>query len=208
MNVKLISFTKEPVRVCASAAWGCTHGDNDYRSPESFTFSEAGDLVVRVLGRGHESIAEHASFTFHVSGLSRVTSHQLVRNRIASYAQQSQRYVDDVRDVVMPPEIDGSQFADRAREAEKLVADLYNDMVACGISGENARYFLMHGAETSITITMNAAALRGFFKRRLCLRAQWEIRAMAHAMLSQCSNVAAPLFQDQMNCDHCKEKCK
>jgi len=206
LKVELISYTKDPVKVCASAAWGCTHAEP--RLPDSFMLNEAGNLVVRVLDRGHESIAEHASFTFIVTGLSRVTSHQLVRNRIASYAQQSQRYVEGVLDVVMPPEIENSVFAQRFKNMTSDIADLYNDMVGCGISAENARYIVSHGAVTSITITMNAAALRNFFRRRLCNRAQWEIRAMAWAMLNHCSNVAAPLFQDAMNCEHCKESCK
>jgi thymidylate synthase (FAD) len=145
---------------------------------------------------GHLSTFEHASFSFAVDGISRVCSHQLVRHRLASYSQQSQRYVSQEKaGVVMPRSI---REHPRAREVfEEAVAQTllaYGRLGALGIPREDARYVLPHGGETRMMVTMNARELLHFFRLRLCRRAQWEIRDLAREMLRLVREVAPGLF--------------
>ncbi|NPA75431.1 MAG: FAD-dependent thymidylate synthase [Euryarchaeota archaeon] len=158
---------------------------------------------------GHESVFEHASFTFRVEGISRVASHQLVRHRLASYTQQSQRYVKlkNVR-FIMPESIAQSEFEEEYRELMKKAAELYQRMLDGGIRKEDARFVFPQSIETKIVITMNARELRHFFKLRCDRAAQWEIRAMAIEMLKQVYEVAPILFEDLYNIYVLKEQRK
>jgi thymidylate synthase (FAD) len=154
-------------------------------------------LVTRVASMGHLSTFEHASFTFAVDGVSRVLSHQLVRHRVASYSQQSQRYVDSAnKDIITPPSIFINQKARRVFEDISTRIDkAYRELVSLGIPKEDARYVMTNATETRIIITMNARELLHFFSKRCCSRAQWEIRNMANEMLRQVKEVAPALFQ-------------
>jgi thymidylate synthase (FAD) len=145
---------------------------------------------------GHMSPFEHVSFTYAIEGASRVMTHQLVRHRIASYSQQSQRYVTmGTPKCVVPPEIDANPEARAVFEssAEEAYA-AYERMISLGAPKEDARFILPHGWETSIMVTMNARELRHFFELRLCRRAQWEIREAARKMLSIALDAAPELF--------------
>ncbi len=147
---------------------------------------------------GHLSILEHASFTFGIDGISRVTSHQLVRHRVASYSQQSQRYVKfDSPEFVLPSTvtIDESR-RQRFEAALKNLYSLYNEMIEEGVPAEDARYLLPNAACTKIIVTMNARELLHFFTLRGCERAQWEIREMATEMIVLAKTVAPVIFAD------------
>lgn len=161
------------------------------------------DFVRKVLESGHDSPIEHASFTFAVAGISRACSHQIVRHRLASYSQQSQRYVDgSSMDYVLPPAIANIPEA-RARfeafmdEVGNAYRDLKGILEAHGRKDkakEDARFVLPQAAETRIVITMNCRALLHFFHLRCCRRAQWEIRALAEAMLALCKAELPAIF--------------
>ena len=153
-------------------------------------------LVEELRKSGHDSPFEHASFTFAVDGLSRVASHQLVRHRIASYSQQSQRYVKmDRMEIVIPPSIEANPEArvlfERQTEASHAA---YRTLVKMGIPAEDARFILPHGWETRLVLTMNARELLHFYSLRLCRRAQWEIRELARFMLVLCREAAPAIF--------------
>ena len=149
---------------------------------------------------GHESVFEHACFTFRVEGISRVCSHQLVRHRLASYTQQSQRYVNlKEPKFIVPEAIYGSEFEDEFMEILDRAARLYRRMVEGGIRKEDARFILPQGIETKIIITMNARELRHFISLRCDPSAQWEIRAMAKEMLKLAYEKAPILFEDLYN---------
>jgi len=161
------------------------------------------DFVRKVLESGHDSPVEHASFTFAVEGISRACSHQIVRHRIASYSQQSQRYVDGSdMDFILPPAI--ARIPEAKERFEAFMAEVgaaYRDLK--GIleangrkekSKEDARFVLPQAAETKIVLTMNCRALLHFFHLRCCMRAQWEIRAMADAMLALCKAELPAIF--------------
>jgi thymidylate synthase (FAD) len=150
----------------------------------------------------HESPLEHASLTFHVT-CSRACSHQLVRHRIASYSQQSQRYVrmDDLPVIVPPSMFSGLQLAtyvDSVAQLETGYASLMRD----SIPAEDARYLLPNCVATQIVVTMNFRSLLHFFAERTCNRAQWEIRAIANQMLEQCKQLYPCVFENVG--PHCK----
>ena len=198
MNVQLLQHTPEPELTVAIAARLC-YSDSDISDLKDNAEPEKDrQLIRKVMGMGHTSVAEHVSFTFGVEGISRVTSHQLVRHRIgASYSQQSQRYVDSGNNfMVIPPSILDSMdaytvYAAALRQAQ----DAYTKLTELGIPPEDARYLLPNATETKIIITMNARELLHFFKHRCCDRAQWEIRAMANKMLQLCKQAAPTLFE-------------
>ena len=152
-------------------------------------------LVRRVLSMGHASVLEHVVFTYGVEGISRATSHQLVRHRIASYSQQSQRYVSTQFGYVTPKTIRSKGFEGKFDRHMKSAAAVYEEMIKAGIPAEDARFVLPNSTETKILITMNARELHHFFALRLCRRAQWEIRDMAGKMLAIAYEKAPLLFE-------------
>jgi thymidylate synthase (FAD) len=196
-EVRLVACTPEPARVVASAAKLCYSA-----SPAADLFygldsKSIGEFLGKLKSYGHLSPFEHASFTFAVDGLSRVASHQLVRHRLASFSQQSQRYVvmGSPR-AVMPPKI-----AEMPEAAEIFSEQLhssyraYERLVKLGVPREDARFILPHGWETSLMLSMNARELHHFFSLRLCRKAQWEIRGLARKMLALARGAARGLFE-------------
>jgi len=147
---------------------------------------------------GHESIIEHASATFEISGISRACSHQLVRHRLASYSQESQRYVDmSDPDLVVPDAIKASPEAYEVWSSfVDQVKDVYSELRGLGIRKEDARFILPNAAETRIVMTMNFRELRHFLRLRLAPEAQWEIRRVALEILKQLTPHAPTVFGD------------
>jgi thymidylate synthase (FAD) len=158
---------------------------------------EAEALIRKILSMGHLSVLEHAVFTFGVEGISRATSHQLVRHRLASYSQQSQRYVKagEDYDYVIPTAIlTRDVLRDRFEKHMAATGRLYREFIDAGVPAEDSRYVLPNATQTRIIVTMNARELRHFFSLRCCLRAQWEIREMAERMLGMLRKAAPALF--------------
>lgn len=199
MKVALLQYTPDPERTVALAARLCYSPADIDELKEKFSTADIRNFLEKIMSLGHQSVLEHASFTFGIEGISRVTSHQLVRHRIASFSQQSQRYVSHKERfaAVVPPTI-----ADRPEVLARYEAQLaalhqaYADMVAAGIPAEDARYILPNATETKIMVTMNARALLNFLELRCCERAQWEIRAMAVEMLRLAKSVAPIIFEN------------
>jgi len=197
MEVRLLSYTPEPDRVVALSARLCYSRINISELSERLTEEKIRELLDRLKRSGHLSPFEHASFTFGIEGISRVTSHQLVRHRIASYSQQSQRYVKmSNTDFVIPPSIKKNESAlELLSSVNELAKTTYNRLIELGIPEEDARYVLPQGITTKIIVTMNARELLHFFNLRCCLRAQWEIRIMANLMLKEVKKVAPVIFE-------------
>jgi thymidylate synthase (FAD) len=130
----------------------------------------------------------------------------LVRHRIASYAQQSQRYVNfEEPDYVIPPKIEKNEYMkDEYEKTMKLIWDQYNKLLDIGIPAEDSRYVLPNSACTNIIVTMNARSLLNFFELRCCLHAQWEIRNLANKMLKEVKKIAPIIFKNAGPC--CKTK--
>jgi thymidylate synthase (FAD) len=166
---------------------------------EKWSRERALKLIARILKIGHFSVLEHAAFTFGIEGLSRAASHQLVRHRLASYSQQSQRYVKAGKEFeyVLPPSIaERKSLAGKFRRQMASVGRLYQEFVEEGIPAEDARFLLPNAAATKILVTMNARQLRHFFTLRCCQRAQWEIRGAAEEMLGLVKEAAPALFEE------------
>lgn len=193
IKVNLMASTPEAAKVVAAAARLCYSSDSAANILEGLSADKTAAFLKILREAGHFSPFEHASFTFAVDGLSRVCTHQLVRHRLASYSQQSQRYVGTGEIAcVVPPSIAANETVLKLYETQMENAwKCYGDMVSLGVDKEDARFILPHGAETKIVVTMNARELHHFFSIRLCKRAQWEIRELARLML-QSARCAAP----------------
>ena len=199
MNVVLLAHTPEPDVLVAAAARICY---KDVTASELLKGEEENlsrNLISELFKSGHMSTFEHVSFTFAIDGLSRVASHQLVRHRLASFSQQSQRYVKmthDPDEVVVPDSVKNNPEALKIfNEAVKISQRAYSDLINLGISKEDARFILPHGHSTRLVMTMNARELHHFFNLRLCRRAQWEIHELARKMLALVREKAPVLFE-------------
>lgn len=169
IKVTLVGYTPSPLYVCAEAAAVCYNSEPDLK------------IVKGCIRSGHQSVLEHCSFTFKVEGISRACSHQLVRHRIASYSQQSQRYVtyDDLEWA-----LDGTP-EDIKEELEYYCDNAlaeYRLMIKKGVKPEDAREVLPNAAPTIVYVTFNLRALMHFCNERMCTRAQKEIREVASLM--------------------------
>jgi thymidylate synthase (FAD) len=144
----------------------------------------------------HFSVLEHANFTFSISGISRICSHQLVRHRLASYSQISIRAVDpEGLNTVLPPTISGEQVK-LFKKQGKSAREVYRKLIKAGVPREDARFVLPMGVETHIVVTMNARELLHFCRLRTDERAQWEIRELASRMLALAKQVAPVIFEN------------
>ena len=195
MNIKLINHTPDPDRTVAAAARLCYSPVGVEQITEKMSDGDIQNFLGKLIEIGHFSPVEHVSFTFAAEGVSRALSHQLVRHRIASYSQQSQRYVKmDGFAYVIPPSVQKDPKAaevftramEEINEAYKRLADL--------VHHEDARYVLPNACETKIVFTFNCRSLYNFFEHRCCERAQWEIRRLAYQMLGEVKKVAPLLF--------------
>lgn len=202
MNVKLIRHTLSPEELVAMGARLCYSKADIASLCEKVAKKDQAAFVEKLREMGHESVFEHASFTFGIEGVSRTLLAQITRHRMASFSVQSQRYVA-MRDgfaYVTPPRIValGEEAVKRYDNQMAQMARWYTDwMDALGEdSAEDARFVLPGACETRLMVTMNVRELRHFFSLRCCRRAQWEIRALADEMLRLCYQVAPVLFAD------------
>lgn len=198
MMVKLVRHTPEPERTVAMSARLCYSPIGAAQLEEKISDEQAANLVRKLVSMGHLSTLEHVTFTFAIEGVSRVLTHQLVRHRIASYSQQSQRYVKEHDFETIVPASIASKPEAKAK-FDKLMTEIqamYDEFIALDIPAEDARYILPNATETKIVCTFNARSLLNFFSLRCCTRAQWEIRALANEMLRQCQEVAPVIFEN------------
>ncbi len=199
MEVTLLYHTPDPERAVATAARLCYAPIGGKELMEGLTEERIRKVLGTIMESGHFSTLEHASYTFSIEGVSRALTHQLVRHRLASFNQQSQRYVTFKAEppVVKPASVASdpvcSEAFDRAIQA---VWEAYDQLVHAGIPAEDARYLLPNACESKIVVTMNIRELLHFFELRCCNRAQWEIRALAWAMLDLVRPTAPFIFKD------------
>lgn len=199
MDVRLLNHTPDPQRAVAAAARLCYAPVGAAELVETMSDEAVLKVLKTIITSGHTSALEHASYTFAVDGVSRALTHQLVRHRLASYNQQSQRYVTyaDESSFVVPPSIQADPaLVTRYRAATHAAFDAYHKLLESGVPAEDARYLLPNAMMTKIVITMNIRELLHFFELRCCKRAQWEIRALAHRMLELAEPTAPYIFMD------------
>jgi len=197
MIVKLIGYSSNPEKIPAMAA-KLTHSITKPEELEKTPNDELKSILKHVINLGHTSIIEHTSFTFAISDVSRSLTHQLVRHRIASYAQQSQRYVNLKKpNYVIPPKINANKIMKKAyQKTMDIIWKQYNTLLEMNIPAEDSRYVLPNAACTNIIVTMNARSLLNFFELRCCLHAQWEIRILANIMLKEIQKKAPIIFKN------------
>jgi thymidylate synthase (FAD) len=194
MKVVLLAYTQGAEAICAAAGRSCY---SEKPAAELLGMKDPEKTLSNIVGMGHHSVVEHAVFTFSVEGVSRTLTHQLVRHRVASFSQQSQRYVP-IKDptYVVPETIKADpRLLALYEDTMRAIWDAYGKLAET-IPAEDARYLLPNGCTTNITITMNARELHHFFSLRCCERAQWEIRELADKMLALCNEASPVLFTD------------
>ncbi len=205
MKVVLVRHTLSPEEVVALGARLCYSKARVDSLLERVSTRDQTDFVQKIMGMGHDSVLEHASFTFGIEGVSRVLLAQITRHRLASFSVQSQRYVsyENGFGYIVPPKIE-ALGADAVAEFERQMDTMhqwYTDWQdRLGKTGEgsneDARFVLPGACETRMMVTMNVRELRHFFSLRMCSRAQWEIRALATEMHRLCMEVAPALFEN------------
>ncbi|MBK5239867.1 FAD-dependent thymidylate synthase [Clostridium sp.] len=175
MKVTLIRYTNNPVNAIESAASNCYNSE-----------ITGGKIMEHCYKSGHHSVLEFCDFHFHIEGVSRALSHQLVRSRLASFAQRSQRYVnEDGFDYVIPESIknnDNLLILDIYEKSIEVAKKGYKILVSHGVPAEDARFVLPNACETVIDMKVNLRELMHFMNERLCTCSQWEIRELANLM--------------------------
>ncbi len=208
-KVELLAHTPDPLSVVYVAFRQCYYAgtaDTMWKDIQEGTISreKQAEFVRSTMSSGHESPVEHVTFTFAISHVSRALTHQLVRHRIASFSQQSQRYVSAKDfDFITPPSIAKNPEAlEKFNACMQNIADTYEELQTILAKGEkptqkaneDARFVLPQAAASNIVVSMNIRTLTNFFHHRCCTRAQWEIRDVANQMLAHCREVLPEIF--------------
>jgi len=196
MKVELINHTPEPEKTVAAAARLCYSPLGASEIMDGLDELETTKFLAHLVEVGHLSPLEHVSFTFAVEGVSRALSHQMVRHRMASYSQKSQRYVSEENfDYVIPPSVEQNPAAREVfLKTVREIGEAYRQLAAV-VPREDARYLLPNACETKFVATYNARSLLNFFNLRCCNRAQWEIRRLAKEMRILVREAAPGIFQ-------------
>ncbi len=193
MKIELLAITPNAEEVIEFAGRIC------YRSEGKRGPGTAAKLIGKLIAMGHESPLEHASATFHISGCSRAMTHQLVRHRLMSVSQESQRYVDEKSFAyVAPPSIPDGKKEEFERDMETL-REMYVKWKAQGLKNEDARFVLPNACTSEIVVSANLREFRHIFQVRCSPQAQWEIREACAAMLRELHRRVPSVFQDLMS---------
>ena len=204
MKAVLIRHTLSPEEVVALGARLCYSKARVDDLLDKVETKDQTEFVHKIMSMGHDSVLEHASFTFGIEGVSRTLLAQITRHRVASFSVQSQRYVSYEKGFgyIVPPKIE-ALGADAVAEFERQMDTMHQwyvqwqEKLGTGEGGnEDARFVLPGACETRMMVTMNVRELRHFFSLRMCSRAQWEIRALANEMHRLCMEVAPALFEN------------
>lgn len=191
-DVKLLAITENAESLIEEAGRTC------YLSFDKMTDNSKESFIKRCIRNGHHSILEHASATFRVSGASRAFTHQMVRHRLASFSQQSQRYVNENEfDYIVPPSIANNEEAlEIYRDFIKYAQNTYKQLRNLSIKKEDARFVLPNAIESQIVISANFREWRHIFQLRLSKAAQWEIRQVCLQMLKILQKHVPAVFGD------------
>lgn len=201
MKIELIAHTPEPELVIANAARTCY--DSTQKDLES-----SRKMIKAIVKSGHESCVEHATATFRLSEVSRVLTHELVRHRLFSFSQRSQRYVKEDKPSYVVPDIlvddnSANVYLAKAKQmfdaAMNFAWNAYSELLKLGLKPEDARFVLPNACTTEIVVSGNFREYRNFLKLRLSPRAQWEIRKAANIILDKLYEIAPSCFEDLKN---------
>lgn len=183
MQVKLLSITDDPLNFIGDCAGIC------YDSKR-----ERGPNIKRAISckdKGHLATLRFAHATFHITGISRICSHQFVRSKHLDFLQRSQRYCEeDVPKFVYPGTTSDTHISSLYQTAYRV----YQDLLEAGVKKEDARFVLPEGTQTELIVTGNFQAWLDFIRLRADKHAQWEIRAVAKEINNQLAYHADGLF--------------
>jgi len=204
MKVALIRHTLSPEETVALGARLCYSKARVDDLLERVSSRDQTEFVSKIMGMGHDSVLEHASFTFGIEGVSRVLLAQITRHRLASFSVQSQRYVsyENGFGYIVPPKIEAlgeeavAEFEAQMDQMHQWYVTWQEKLGTGEGSNEDARFVLPGACETRMMVTMNVRELRHFFSLRMCSRAQWEIRELATRMHRLCLEAAPALFEN------------
>jgi len=195
MKVELIAITPQAEDVIEKACRTCYLSFHRYNPPSSTK-----ELIKKVIQKGHHSVLEHALATFRIKEGSRVFTHEMVRHRLMSPSQESQRYVEYGKtkefEFVIPPTVENTNLKDKFRKKALELKDFYEEMVKAGVPKEDARYILPNATVSEIVISANFRELRHIFEIRCVERAHWEIREICLEMLKIMKKEAPIVFWD------------
>lgn len=192
MRVELLFITPDAEKLIETA------GRTSYLSLDKQGENTEKEFIRMLLKIGHYSVLEHAYATFRIAGISRAFTHQLVRHRLCSFTQQSQRYVDESNfNYVEPASIkDNSKahllFTKFMGEARRI----YSELQRLGIGNEDARFVLPNAVESQIVVTANLREWRHIIGLRGNPDAQWEIREVAIEVLKILQKHVPTVFED------------
>ena len=182
LDVELISITPEPERVIEQAGRTC------YLSFDRMEADSHEGFIRRLIKMGHESPLEHAYATFRIRNCSRAMTHQLVRHRLMSVSQQSQRYVAEDGFAYVVPESVPAEYVDDFHADMEAMQRMYRKWRDRGLRKEDARFVLPNACTSEIVVSANFREWRHIFKLRTSAKAQWEIRQVCRTMLAMLRN--------------------
>lgn len=196
-SVQIVAYSPNPERLVAAAARSCWSNRPFQEIYTSLRERDIDKLLKKVILRGHHSVLEHADFTFALSGISRVLTHQLVRHRIASYSQLSQQRVDqsEVQYIIPPAIRRDPELTRRYQSWVNEARSFYALLVEQGVPQGSARYVLPSACETRVVVSMNARSLFNLIAQRDCASEEWEFRTLAHRMHAELLKVAPRIFR-------------
>jgi len=197
IEVRVVNYTPNPELQIAIAARSCIEDKNYEFIKDELKQKDIERIIKTVILKNHLSVLEHANFTFSISGVTRILTHQLVRHRIASYSQLSQQRTDSSElKFSTPPDIKNRE--DLLIEYEELLnqcRELYKRLIERGISFGSARYVLPSSFETKIVATLNARSLFNVFAQRECQKEDWEFRLVARMMHVELMKISPFIFK-------------
>lgn len=187
--VKLISKPENILKTVYTACRTCYSAQSPVDMYENDVDEEKMlKLIKNVVASGHHSTIEHIQISFAISNVSRACTHQLVRHRLMSFSQKSQRYVQEKGqfDYIIPPTIDKNpELREKFIKFMSEISDKYQEFVDAGIPAEDARFVMPNAAASSLVASLNLRELIHLAQLRLCTRAQYEIRTMVKAMCDE-----------------------
>jgi len=190
LEVELIAITPDPEKVIEQAGRTC------YLSFDRIEEDSDASFIRRLLKMGHESPLEHAYATFRVRNCSRAMTHQLVRHRLMSVSQQSQRYVDEDQFAYVLPETLPPEHVEDFHRDMRTIQEMYRKWRDRGLRKEDARFVLPNACVSEIVVSANFREWRHIFSLRLSPKAQWEIRNACLKMLAILKQHAPACFED------------
>jgi thymidylate synthase (FAD) len=191
-KVELLSITPNAEKLIEAA------GRTSYMSFDRQVQDSEKRFIRMLVKSGHHSVLEHAYATFRISGASRSFTHQLVRHRLCSIIQQSQRYVDESNFNYIEPD-----SIKKNREAHSVFVDFMNKakeaylkLSGLKIKKEDARYVLPNAVESQVVVSANFREWRHVIGLRGKAQAQWEIRRVTIEILKILKHHAPTVFGD------------